>query len=101
MNEPQDQPSLTLIDGKFQAHDARDILLSLINFKIDYHQVKNFSNKLRTGSDIDADSLRVVQLKNTREQVIRIIEQAAASGQSLKIRSEIVIEISEEKPQSK
>lgn len=95
MEKPLNQPVLTLIDGTFPADDARDILLSLINYKIDYHQVKNFGNQLRTGQDDDGTTSRVEQLKKTREEVIRIVDQAAATGQMLKIRSELVFEFTE------
>jgi hypothetical protein len=81
-----------LIDGTFSAHDAKDILLSLINSKIKYHQLKNFSSEERFGKKDRHSEERIVQLSNTRQQLLELFERAETEKAQLKIHSLINIE---------
>ncbi len=39
--------SIQLFAGKFSATDARDVLINLISYKINFHPMKNFSQQVR------------------------------------------------------
>ncbi len=43
--------ALSLIDGKFSATDARELLMNLFLSNIQFHQMKNVSSQERFGKD--------------------------------------------------
>jgi len=89
--------SLSLIKGTFTADDARDVLLSILNYKINYHQMKNFSSELKTGKEEAVTTERIEQLRKTREQVIAAIEEAVENGYLLNVKADLHIEMTKEK----
>jgi hypothetical protein len=82
-----------LISGIFSAADAKEVLLHLINHKINFHGMKNFSAEERFGKKDTHSQQRTAELKVTRENIIRLIEKAAAENKQLKIDSSIKIEL--------
>lgn len=82
-----------LILGEFSPEDAREIINHMITEKINYHGVRSFSNKVRFG-EVDYDSeRRIVELTNSRNALNTIIQNAKDQGKTLKIESNITIEI--------
>ncbi|OYU80637.1 MAG: hypothetical protein CFE23_07890 [Flavobacterium sp. BFFFF1] len=55
--------NIKLIDGVFSAEDAREVIGSLLQFKITFHEKKNFSNEIRTGTGDHHSVLRIQELK--------------------------------------
>ncbi len=84
---------ITLIKGKFDPANAKDILLNLINYKINYHELKNFSLEERYGKKDQLSEQRIQELKNSRIQILKLIDHAVHNGHQLKINSVIKIEI--------
>lgn len=61
--------TIDLIKGTFTPGDARDILLDLLNNKINFHNMKTWSSRERFGKP-DADSeQRLKQLEESRNKV--------------------------------
>jgi hypothetical protein len=82
-----------LIQGEFTPEDARDIVINLIQKKINFHSTRNFSNFIRFGSAEEEWSLkRIEDLKKSEEEIRNLINQAKAEGKKLKIQSDISIE---------
>jgi hypothetical protein len=82
-----------LIKGKFSAMDAKEVLLSLINHKINFHELKNFSAQERFGK-IDNRSLeRVKDLREMKTRVLAIIDEAERENKNLKIDSLVKISL--------
>jgi hypothetical protein len=81
-----------LIDGTFAPEEAQKILLELINTKINYHKLEDFSNHIRFNNDIVHSKNRVEALTNTAQNIKELIKIAAENKLELKIKSAIAIE---------
>ena len=87
----QDEYEFKLIDGQFYPKEAMNVLMSLFNSKIDYHQLESFSNQIRNGSDVSSIQNRIQSLKNSMESIKAIIKEADENGKQLKIEGVIQI----------
>lgn len=96
MIDKSDKRDYRLISGEFVAGDARQVLLSLIDDKINFHQRNNWSHRERFGEDNPAVIKRIEELGQTREDITKLVEQADAEGMTLKINSNIEIVLSAE-----
>ncbi len=84
--------SHVLIDGIFDAPNALEILLTMLNAKIDYHERRSFSLRERFGETDHASLKRIEQLTATREEIKQAVTRAKEAGTRLQIRS--VLELS-------
>ena len=82
---------IKLIEGKFSPEDAKEILLELINHKINFHTLKNFSSEERFGQSIEGSKKRIEYLKEAKEKIVEIIDKAKLDNSSLRLESSINI----------
>jgi hypothetical protein len=87
----QDEHEFKLIDGQFYPNEAMNVLMSLFNSKIEYHQLESFSNQIRSGSDVSSSQNRIQSLKNSVESIKAIINEAEVNGKQLKIEGLIQV----------
>ena len=87
--------NIALISGDFKPEEAKELLLTLINHKINYHERKSFSSEIRLGDKDKHSGVRIEQLRASKSQINALIEEAAKKGLTLKIDSVISIELSE------
>lgn len=80
-----------LIDGVFSADDARNVLMTLINNKIQFHEQDSWSRKERFGDSHAAGSRRVDELLQTRADLATLIDEAGALGERLSINCTIEV----------
>jgi hypothetical protein len=80
-----------LIDGVFDNTDTTDIILSMLNKKIEYHELKSFSNLIKFNEkDVHLEN-RIVALKKSRQLLIEFINSNKDSV--FKIQSEIKVKV--------
>jgi len=91
MNQDNKKQQFQLIDGQFVAEEAQEILISLIDNKIGFHERKDFSLQERFGETEPQILSRIDQLKQTRKQLVQLLEQAIAADQNLSINCTIEI----------
>lgn len=96
MPDSSEKKNYCLINGSFNADAARHVLLSLINHKINFHQLSDWSHRERFGKENPAAVKRVEELGQTREEIVQLLDQAAAMGLKLSIKSDIEIEMEPE-----
>jgi|688.fasta_scaffold750258_2 hypothetical protein len=82
-----------LIDGEFSADEAKTILMSLINNKIDFHNLFTFSNHIRFNKDPEASKKRIEELMKSREDIIELTKVAQLEGYSFQMKSTVEIEL--------
>lgn len=82
-----------LVEGEFEPNDARNILMSLFNSKIDYHQLDSFSNNIRHGKDVTFSQNKIKALSQSIESIKEIIQEANLTGKHLKIEGVIQISL--------
>lgn len=91
MSDQQTPGNHRLIDGIFGAEDARHLLMTLINNKIQFHEQESWSQKERFGDSHPASSGRVQELIHTREDLAALIDRAQARGERLSINCTIEV----------
>jgi hypothetical protein len=96
MIDKPENKSYRLISGSFSPDAARQVLLSLINHKINFHQLSNWSHRERFGEDNPAAVKRIEELSQTREDIAQLLDESVALGLNLRINSNIEIELSPE-----
>jgi len=89
-DEPAKQ-SYGLIRGVFSPDDARELLLTLIDNKISFHQLNNRSRRERFGEIDPAVVKRVDELRQSKADIATLIEEMGALGMKLSISCNIEI----------
>ncbi len=85
--------TITLVDTEFSPEDAAKILLSLVNHKIQYHQVEVFSSEERFGVPSAHSLDRLEALKIASEEISQWIITAMHENKSVKVHSQVSIEL--------
>lgn len=89
--------TIDLIKGTFTPRDAREVLLSLLNSKIKFHQLKYWSSRERFGTPDAESEQRLKCLKESRNKAETLLSTLISEGgeaQSVTLNStiEIIIE---------
>lgn len=84
---------IQLINGDFNPKDAQRILLSIINSKIQYHQLEIFSLEERFGIEATQSKDRIEELKLSVRDIQEIIKEATEAGMKLKVTSTVDIQL--------
>ncbi|MEO6818774.1 MAG: hypothetical protein ABI266_02400 [Ginsengibacter sp.] len=85
--------TVDLVKGIFTPEEAKLILSGLINHKINFHYMKNFSSRERLGVPVDGSQKRISDLTKSRGEIFEIIEKAVEQKCQIKIDSTISISI--------
>lgn len=83
-----------LIQGKFSAEEAREILLNMIGSKVQFHTIKDFSSEIREGSPDFNSRERLSELRKAKDKVIALLEKAEKENMEVNIESSIQISFS-------
>lgn len=82
-----------LIRGDFSAAEALEITNHIIAEKINFHEMKSFSTKIRFG-EVDRNSaLRIKELKECKAFLSVLIAEAKSTGKTVKIHATISVEL--------
>ena len=79
--------NVTLINGVFTPDEAKEVLLTLLNHKINFHRMRNFSAEERFGKPDAISTKRLEELYQSRTQVLNLLDEAASAGYKLEIES--------------
>ena len=85
--------NLTLVKGQYTAEEAKEILMDLFHSKINFHEVKNFSNKERFGQDHEHSIKRMTELRKNIESFSKELGLAGESNKTVSIESMVVVTI--------
>ncbi|QYJ68900.1 hypothetical protein [Flavobacterium litorale] len=88
-----DTEILKLIDGTFNPTDASQVILGLINHKINFHGLDAFSNEIRNRDDDGHAAERVTELTLEKARMQRIAQKANESGKRIKISCDIHVSV--------
>lgn len=80
-----------LIAGDFSPPKARTILLGLLSYKIDFHEMEQFSNKMRFAEDIEHSEKRIKELRQERDELV-LWFKTIENESTIKIECNIVME---------
>lgn len=82
-----------IIRGEFKPADAKLILLNILNNKIKFHEMRNFSSVERYGKVDEHAESSISRLKYIQKSVEKIIHDAEMEGKNLSINAELNIQI--------
>ena len=87
----KDKQQFQLIDGTFTPSEASRVLLSLVQRKMDYHRLEQFSNEVRLGQDPSHSEKRLQDLAKLESVLKKLFASADDAKQNLKINGWIEI----------
>lgn len=82
-----------LIDGSFNIEDAKDLLETLIMDKINFHNLKKFSNEERFGDTDILTDRRLKKLKDNQKEVLRFLNNLDTNENKIEIKSTVEISV--------
>lgn len=92
--------TIKFIQGAFTCAEAKEILLEVITKKINFHNLKNFSSVIRFNHPDEESENRLKELREAKERVLYLIEEAKKSNSSFVIESTINITLeAQEQPE--
>ena len=91
--------AIQLIKGRFNAVEAADILLSLINEKLKYHTVKSL-NLDQCELDQSKSKERIKQLREDKKAVTDLVIFANRKGLGIEIEGTVIIRLNNENEQN-
>ena len=91
MADESEKKSYRLIGGVFHPDQANQLLMTLIQDKLSFHQRNNWSRRERFGESDAAGTKRMNELRQTKADIIALIEEAKADGMELTINCNIEI----------
>ncbi|MEZ5555043.1 hypothetical protein [Haliea sp.] len=91
MTDELDAQRFRLISGVFYPDEANQLLMTLIEDKISFHQRNNWSRRERFGETDAAGVKRINELRQTKADLAALVEAAEAAGMKLSISGNIDI----------
>lgn len=88
-----DKYQFKLIEGNFSSQDAKTVLMSVINSKINFHNLNAFSEFVKNNEDCEISKRRISVLTSSLEDINKLLEESERNGKRLKINGDITIEI--------
>lgn len=93
---------LTLIKGEFTPNEITEILFSLINEKIRFHDLQILGIKEGRSGEIEPHSKRINELMNTKKTIQEFVASAKENNDTIVVNSTVELAIKEvEEPVSK
>lgn len=81
------------IEGDFSSEEAKTVLMTLINNKINFHNLNLFSDYVKNNGSSEKAKKRIAELTITRDAILELMEKAEKEGKKLSIKSDISIEL--------
>lgn len=91
-NKIRTMENFKVISGEFNAKEANEILLHIVDNKIKFHNLKIFSSEERFGAKDQSSVKRLVELTNMRRDLKLFLEEALEQGSQLRVSANISIE---------
>ena len=91
MTDELETRQFRLISGVFYPDEASQLLMTLIEDKISFHQRNNWSRRERFGETDTASAGRISELRQTKADLAALVEEAEAAGMTLSISGNIDI----------
>lgn len=88
----KERKEFKLIDGSFTIADAGTLLATLLDEKIRYHKLDDFSNHIRNDRDVQHSKERIAALIETKADLKAWIESVQQEVPYLIVKSTVTIE---------
>jgi hypothetical protein len=82
-----------LVKGTFNAEEAKTVVNSLIESKINHHNLEDFSNSVRFNTDISHSKKRINELNGMKKTLNEIIGEADKNGKIVELNCHFEINV--------
>lgn len=82
-----------LIDSIFTPEEASSVLTTLINSKINYHRLDDFSNHIRFDRDLTHSQKRIKELEAALTSLKQFTTKAKESGSNMVVKGLVTLAI--------
>jgi len=89
-----------LIDGQFTPLEAKSILFTLVNSKINFHSMESFGITIRSSGDVSFHEKRIKELKKTNADIKKLMDYALKNKLQVKVNGNIEIQLLNETKKS-
>lgn len=91
----KDQLEFKLVKGEFSPDEAGKILYSLLQNKINYHNLEILSKQIQFGfgDDVSRSEKRIADLKKINKSLIAFLKEAGAEGKKLEINGTFELKV--------
>ncbi len=87
--------SFSLIEGSFEVEEAREVLMSLISRKIEFHHKKNLRHQETNGFPHEGSLNRVNELKKIRTEILSHLKKLKKQQAIVSIKSDVFFSVEE------
>jgi hypothetical protein len=87
------QGQYDLIKGDYTPEEAFEIIVHLLMKKMNFHEMKSFSQQIRFGLEDEASLKRIEELKISKEAIKQLVKEAKLSGKRMRVKSNITVEL--------
>ncbi|MFD2515914.1 hypothetical protein ACFSRY_18730 [Pontibacter locisalis] len=84
---------LNLISGKYTPSEANEVLLKLVDIKINFHKIKNLKSQVKYEMPDAGSDARIKELMEIRAQIVSLIQEAVESNSDVEVESVLNIAI--------
>ncbi len=88
------QQNFKIVEGEFTPSETAEVLFTLINDKIRFHNLKISEITERFGGDTSHSERRIKELQASKEQIKDMILTARDLGQTIEINGTIELKVS-------
>lgn len=74
-----------LVNGNFNPEEAKTVINSLINSKINFHNLEDFSNSIRFNSDSSNSKIRIEQLNEIKTKINQLLTEANSKNLNVEL----------------
>lgn len=85
--------NFNFIKGEFSPEEAYQLLETLFSKKINFHELKSFSNHIRNGESDQTSLSRSKELRASKKSIEELTEYARINNKSMQIHSVITIKL--------
>jgi hypothetical protein len=85
--------TFTLINGSFTVEQAEQVLIALVNYKIDFHNREDFSNHIRFNNNLENSKKRIIELQETKVNLKNLLKELKVNNKNLVIKSTITVSV--------
>ena len=78
---------LNLISGKYTPSEANEVLLKLVDIKINFHKIKNLKSQINFEMPDAGSDARIRELMDIRAQIVSLIQEAVESNSDVAVES--------------
>jgi hypothetical protein len=82
-----------LVDGVFSPEDAKEVAVTLLKSKIQFHVFKNMHTEETTGKEDPFSKQRIRELKSSADTLNYLCDYSSKTNKKIRIYSQMVIEV--------